>query len=264
MAQAKKTTGAVVVKKAQIAVAASVRERFDRELATVKARLSAPSGDRITVTQGKKFKLPDGRTHEGPLDAIIVDFVSFYTLYDKTYDPNGIEPPKCFSLGMEPAGLVPSPNSAEMQSESCAACWANQFGSASVGKGKACNNSRLLALLDPNGDEKTPLMLLKVSATALRGFDGYVANVIRAFGVPVRGVLTEIDFNPDVDYASLTFGNPRPLDDDLLLLADSRQEEALERLLTEPTYNPPTEAAPAPAKTRAPAKAAPRRAAARA
>jgi hypothetical protein len=262
MAQAK--SKAVTVAKARVPVLAAIQDKFAAELEDAKRRLSAPTGDRITVTQDKMFKLPDGRETAGPFNAVIVDFVASSTYYEQGYTKGVYTPPVCFAIGLEPAGLVPSDASTEKQAESCASCWANQFGSS--GKGKACSNNRMLALLDPNADEATPLMLLKVSPTALRAFDGYVASVMRQFKVPIRAVLTEIGFNENLDYASLTFGNPRPLIDDLeplLLLADSRQPEALNRLLTEPEFQPPAEnAASTPAPThrhsrgaaRAPAK----------
>lgn len=238
-----KSTAVAKTKRAQVALPADTQAKFQAEVEAMQKRLAAPSGDKIMVTQSKMFRLPDGRESPGPIQAVIVDFVSYNTYYDANYSKDTYVPPKCFALGIEPAGLEPSKAAIEPQSDTCASCWANQFGTdPNGGKGKACQNTRMLALLDHRGDESTPLMLLKVSSTALRSFDSYIGNIARSFKVPPRGVLTEISFAEELDYPSLRFGNPTKLDPELLALADSRQEEALKRLLTEPEFKEPTEA----------------------
>lgn len=254
MAQAKTKAakgGSVVatVKRAQVPMIPGAEERFKKELEETRRKLAAPSGDQIKVTQAKKFILPNGVETPGPFDAIIVDFVSANMYYESNYNPNAIVPPKCFAIGPEPTNMTPSDSSVEKQNETCTGCWANQFGTdPNGGKGKACQNTRRLAIMDPTGDESTPLMLLKVSSTAIRAFDGYVGLVEQKYKVPVRMVMTEISFAEDKDFPSIRFGNPRPLIGDfaeLGELSDSRQQEALTRLLTEPEFQP-AEAATAP------------------
>ena len=233
---------------------------FAAEVADVAKRISAPSGDRISVTQSKTFKLPNGTELE-EMEAVIIDFVAANYYYKGAYDRNNITPPECFAIGLEPSGLVPSDNSPDKQCASCAGCWANQFKSA--GNGKACQNTRLLALITPDADVDSPIYTLKVSPTALKSFDGHVAQVVRNFGMPVRGVITRISFSPDSDYATLRFNTLAPAPTDLVMLAQARLTEARERLSTEPDVSALAAAndakgAKAPAK-RAPAKVAGRR-----
>jgi len=101
------------------------------------------------------------------------------------------------------------------------------------------------------------MWLIKVSATALKGFDGYVASVARAFNRPVRGVSTLIDFNPNVDHEQLIFGSPEPISKEHLLIAHGRRGEAMKRLMPEPDVSgwEPVVAKAAP-KGKAPARAA--------
>ncbi|WP_018609536.1 hypothetical protein [Uliginosibacterium gangwonense] len=238
---------AVAVSRAKVnlpALPENLQEQMDSEIAAFQNRLSAPGGDRIKVSQEKLFELPNGDTSD-ELDCIIVDFVSFNAYYEGAYNPNNITPPKCFAIGLEPTGMIPSANSPECQAESCTACWANAWKSG-TGNGKACNNTKLLAVLPPDGDMETPLMILKVSATGLKAYDSYVASVARTFQRPPRGVLTTITFDPNVTYASLRFGNPRPCDKNQLALAFARKEEALQRLLTEPDVSAFAAETPAP------------------
>ena len=224
---AKATTA---VAKAKLNLPVDINAQLQAEMAEIQKRISAPTGNRILVTQGKTFKLPNGDELD-ELEAVIVEFVAGNFYYTEAYDRNNIVPPACFALGLEPAGLCPSDNSPDKQSDSCASCWANQWGSS--GKGKACQNTRLLAILPPDADVETPIMTLKVSPTAIKSFDAHVGSVARTVGMPVRAVVTRINFSED-DFASLRFSTLRPVDKDLLLLAQGRLEEARSILLTEP------------------------------
>ena len=205
-------------------------------------RVGAPGGDVIKVTQDKRFEFPDGTKSNGPLNLVIVDFVSANSFYEGDYDPNNITSPACFSIGTKPTMMVPSDNSPVKQSNACSSCPMNQFGSA--GKGKACKNSRVLAVLPVGATADTPLMILKVSPTALKSFDAYITSVVRSFQLPPVSVITEISFDDSVSYASLRFGNPTPNDN--LEACFNRKDEAMARLLTEPDVS--QYEAPAPVK----------------
>ena len=235
------------VQKAKINLPTDVNAAMAAEIAALQSRVSAPSGDRITVTQSKTFKLANGQEVD-EFDAVIVDFASVNLYYTDAYDRNNVSPPACFALGLEPAGLIPSDKSPDKQAGSCSSCWANQFGSA--GKGKACQNTYLLALLPLDADASTQLSILKVSPTAMRAFDGHVTATARKHQLPVRGIVTRFSFNRESDYASVRFTDVGMTDKDLLLMAHGRKEEAIKRLLTEPDVNPveETKVVKAPAK----------------
>jgi hypothetical protein len=249
MATAKKTPGtAVATKKPTSSAVVSIQEQLKAQALAQANKIAPPSGINIRITQDKKFQLPDGSTVEGPLDLVIVDFVSRNTFYEGTYDPKNITPPACFAIHPEPKQLVPSDNSPVKQADDCASCPMNQFGSA--GTGKACKNSRVLAVLPPDATEDTPLWLLTVSPTALKGFDGYVGAVARTFQMPPISVVTSVDFNPGQTYASLTFSDPRPNENVAVHFA--RQAEAKELLAVEPDVSGYGQEAAKPA--RAPAR----------
>lgn len=234
------------VAKAKINLPANISQQLASEVASITSRIGQPSGDRIKVTQSKRFRMPSGEEHAGPLRAVIVDFVSANFLYDGSFDPNDITPPKCAAIGVDIASMAPFDDATDVQCDTCAACPMNQFGSA--GRGKACQNTRLLALLPEGADAETPLMVLKVSPTALRSFDGYVASIARSFQAPPVAVVTEISLDPNVDYPSLRFGNPTPCDPGLLQQALSRRDEARQRLNTKPDFAAAAAAAAAPKK----------------
>lgn len=236
MATSKSTA---VAKKANTSVA-NIQDMLRAQAQAMAGRIAPPTGNNIKVTQDKKFLLPDGNKVDGPLELVVVDFTSRNEYYEGSYDPNNITSPLCFAINPVPKDMVPSANAPEKQCDDCASCPMNQFGSA--GKGKACKNMRVLAVLPPDADESTPMWLLKVSPTAIKGFDSFVGGVNRTFGMPPIAVTVEVDFNPAETFASLTFGNPKPNEN--LAAHYGRQEEAAELLAVEPD----TTRASAPAK----------------
>lgn len=227
---------AVVPARAKINLPANIADSLKAEVAGIQQRIGAPSGNRIKVTQKKTFRMPTGEENPGPIMAVILDFISLNRYYPGTFDPDDITPPDCFALGTEVATMAPhaSVPANTRQADSCAVCPQNQWGTAARGKGKACQNGRLIALLAPDAAEDTPIMTLGVSPTGLRSFDGYVASVARSFQMPPIAVITTIAFDPTPDYPSLRFGDPQPCPPELLQLAMARREEARAIINTPP------------------------------
>ncbi|MGA0610024.1 hypothetical protein [Caldimonas sp. KR1-144] len=233
----------------------AIHGQFGDAANEVLSRLGAPSSNRLKVTQSKTFVLPDGTEMGGPLPFVIVDFVAANAWYASQFNPNDITPPDCAAIGVDPNGLKAYDDSPDKQCDTCAACPKNQFGS--NGRGKACSNTKLLALMSPTAEPGAEFLKLRVSATALRPFETYVRQLAKTFGRPHYSVLTWIGFDPASTYATLRFGNPMPLDGDLSiegkivdgpsLLAEAvaRQDEARELLLAKPDFT--IQAAPKPA-----------------
>lgn len=220
----KKPGGAIVDMKA-------IQERLREQADAMGTRVAPAAGINIQVSQSKEFKFPDG-TNCTEFQAVIVDFVSENTFYPEAFDRKAIKPPVCFAIGMDPRKMVPSLNSPDRQSDACADCPNYQYETAKTGKGKACKEGRKLVVIAPDGNADTPLWILNVSPTALKGFDTFVSTVARSFRLPPVGVVTTIGFNDAFDYPSLVFSNPQPNDH----LGDhfGRQDEAKEILAREP------------------------------
>lgn len=266
MATAKKTTvrpgTAVAVKKASSTAVANIQDMLRKQAEANASRVEPGGGKSIRIGQDKSFTLPDGTKTREPLQLVVVDFVSRNEYYESTYNKDDIVPPNCFAIHPEPKQLVPSANSPDKQNDDCATCPMNQFGSAPSGGGKACKNTRLLAVLPPDADEDTELWTLKVSPTALKAFDNFVAGVNRAFQLPPIGVVVTVAFSDAKDYPSLEFSDPLPNDNVAVHMA--RQEEAREMLLREPDVSSYGVEKPANAKAKPAArKPLPRKAGAR-
>ena len=231
MATTKKPSTAVAVKKTGGAIV-NIQDQLKALAAANANRVAPPTGNSIRITQDKKFALPDGTRTEGPLQLVVVDFTSRNEYYEGAYDPNNIASPVCFAIHPEPKSMVASDNSPDKQCDDCASCPMNAFGSA--GKGKACKNMRVLAVLPPEADESTPLWLLKVSPTGLKAFDAYIAGLNR-LDMPPVAFTVDVGFNPAETFASLTFSDPAPNEN--VAAHIGRVEEAKELLAVEPDVN---------------------------
>lgn len=222
---------------------ATIQEQIAKEAAGVGDSLGSAGGNRLRVTQGKKFVGPDGVKVPGPINVVILDFNSQNHFFSEAYDADNPAPPDCFAIS-EPAGLggridsmVPSPNSPDKQAESCNVCPMNQFGSAPNGKGKACKNTRVLATINPDAEDpsEAPILPLSVSPMALKGFDAYAKILASKERLPVS-VITQLDFDEDVDYPVLLFSSSAMNG----LLEDHwvRRSEAQMLLVQEPDLTP--------------------------
>lgn len=227
-------------------------EQLAKEAAEIAKRIAAPSGDRIRFNANRAFITPDGLEGD-TLEVVVVDFISTNLFFDGPYDRDNPSPPGCFALGPEPAMLIPSDNSPNKQSETCSTCPNNQFGSAPNGKGKACKNTRLLALMPASaiaGDEAAPIWIMSVPPTSIKAFDSYVHGLaIKNKTIPI-GVITQLTLDPNNTFASPRFDVVRPLQGNELEVFMTRREEANQRLMIEPDvsqYVPPK-----PAGTRGP------------
>lgn len=231
--KATKTTGtAVAVKKASSTAVANIQETLRQQAEANASRIGGSGGRSIRVGQDKSFTLPDGTKTREPLELVVVDFISRNEWYDRPFSKDDMGPPACFAISPEHKGMVPSDSSPIKQADACNDCEMNVYGSSPTGAGKACGNTRLLAVLPPDGDENDELWTLKVSPTALKEFDGFVAGVNRMFTLPPVGVVVTVGFNEGKDYPSLTFSNPQPNENVAAHLG--RQTEARELLMAEP------------------------------
>lgn len=150
------TSKSTEVAKAKNNLPVDFNAQMAAEVEGFKNRLQTHGGDKIKADE-KLFTLPNGDSAE-ELSVIIVEFVSTNKYYDKPWDPKTTVPPNCFAISNEAIGMVPSDNSPDKQCDSCTACWANQWNSATAGAGKACKNERFLAVMAPD-DFDAPLMV---------------------------------------------------------------------------------------------------------
>lgn len=231
---AKKSSTTAVAARAQVQLPAEIQEEMNADIVAFQNRMSAPSGNRIAITQDRKFRGTDGEKYE-TLSGVIVDFIAKKAWYEGAFDKDNIVPPNCFALGFVPHNaLEPSENSPDKQCEECSSCAYDKFKSAVNGKGKACKDAYVLAMLPPDAEAGTPLMTLEISATGIKPFDKYVRDLARDFGKAPYCFVTNFSMDPNVDYSSVRCDNPEPASSDLIALAWSLRADAKKLLAAEP------------------------------
>ena len=123
--------------------------------------------------------------------------------YLEAYNPNAAEfkMPDCMSSD----GVRPDAGVLDPQSESCATCPQNAFGSGrdqqgNPTKGKACTDNKIMAVLIP----KYGIFQLAVKPASLKNFAAYVKK-LSANGIPITAVFTYVSFDPAESYPVLIF-----------------------------------------------------------
>jgi hypothetical protein len=181
-------------------------------------------------TAGGILKLGDEEMPGNEMVVVILDAVHENTYYPGKYDPEVLLPPKCFAFGrsekeMEPHENVLDPDDEgaadsyfELQADLCSECEFNEWGSADVGKGKACTNRRRLAVIpagrfvqkgkkkhdtemevfeEPSHYKDAEIAFLKLPPTSTKAWGKFVHDLQREHQLPPFGVLTHIWLEPD-------------------------------------------------------------------
>lgn len=253
---------------------------WDEQLA---AQADVAAAQEVSVGGGQFFSVKGGMLQfdGAPLPGnqaavVIVDSILENVYYEGNYDPDAPQAPSCFAFGrdddeMEPHESVDKTPEFERQHDTCSGCPMNVFGSAVVGRGKACRNTRRLALipagsytakgdLDMFDDEdhfrKTPIAFMKLPVTSVKGYATFVKQVSGALRRPPHGVFTRISVVPDAKTQfKVMFEVLDKIPNELMGAVMQRHEEA--GPIIEFPYTPVDEAAAAPPARGRGGKAAP-------
>ena len=165
--------------------------------------MSKADGDREKI-----MREIDGEMQPAPyIDVVILDVgpsadrkLNAKVWYAKAF-VEGDEPtsPDCSSDD----GITPRADSKNKQSDNCATCPKNVWGSGKEGKGRECGDSKRLAVA--TADNLKAPMLLTVPAGSLGGFNEYL-NWLLKKGVDVcYATVTRIGFDYDAAHPKMTF-----------------------------------------------------------
>lgn len=173
--------------------------KWDEQLAehaSAETAREVSSGGAYISTKNGEYN-HDGVELPNPLSVVVLGSVFENAYYDQGYDDDKPTSPVCFAIADEEDNLVPHDDCADKQSDACEGCWANEFGSASVGKGKACKNTRRLALAssdeitEGSGDE-TAVLMMRIAPTSIKAWKSYVNQIGKVKKRPPFGVHTSL------------------------------------------------------------------------
>lgn len=197
MATAKKTATKKAPGKAMVS--------WDEELAKQAAlasgmEASTSLGGNFISARGGVLSYKDANIPGNKMNVVVLDHMLENVYYEGRYDPENPSPPSCFAFGRDDNDMAPHELASDPQNDKCKTCPMNQWGSAEQGRGKACKNSRRLALItegDLKDIENAEVAFLKLPVTSVKNWAGYVRQVADQFKRPPLGVLTEISVVPN-------------------------------------------------------------------
>jgi hypothetical protein len=220
---------------------------FDEELAQL-ARESADQeagvgGGSFFSIQGGQLTFNGNPVPENRLLAVVVDSLNENVYYEDTFDPDNPTSPACYAFGRSDDDMRPHEDVDDPKAETCASCPMNEWGSADVGRGKACRNRRRLALLqagtiqrdgsfeievNATSMEREELCYLGLPPTSLKGWAAYVKKLSGTINRPPLAVVTEITVVPDKkSQFKVTFELAEQIDDrDAIKALMARRKEA--------------------------------------
>lgn len=166
---------------------------------------------RISI-RGGRFRIREGSTEtvlpDTTLRAVIVGASPGITksFYKGSYNPKATEEkkPDCYSND----GVRPASDATDPQSQQCANCPQNAWGSKITDAGtkmKACADQKRLAVISADDQSEEPeVYLFQVTPAALTQFRQY-GELLASKGYPAECVVTEIYFDPKEAFPKAQF-----------------------------------------------------------
>jgi hypothetical protein len=240
--------------------------KWDAEMAKMAAEYnnteaSASSSNFISFKAGQ-MTLHDSPLEGNRLDCIVLDSVIENSFFSSEYDPDNPVPPSCYAFGRDVKDMKPHSEVTKKECESlCAECWANMFGSAEKGRGKACKNIRRIAVLPISGNKlsvdviaRSEIVMSKIPITSVPAWAAHVKSIAEVLKKPPLGVVTQIGCVPDAKTQfKVTFKVMNELKDQALFGALIKRREEAAKMLISP-YPKPEEVKPAAKKKAAASK----------
>lgn len=225
--------------------------KWDEELAK-QAAIAAGMED--STATGQFFSLKGGvlSWNDAPLPnnqmaVIIVGSILENVYYEGKFDPEVPQSPVCFAFGRDEKELKPHEvvvKAKTAQCDNCHDCRWNEWGTSDVGRGKACRNTRRLAMIaaggfdsigkyqpfdDPKSAvEQGALGFMKLPVTSVKGFAAFVKQLAGVLKRPPHGVVTKVRVVPDPkSQFKVTFEPIVNVPNELLGAVMKRHEEAM-------------------------------------
>ena len=212
---------------------------WEKELAQMAENETAnekASGVPFVSLKQRKFFMNDAPLGD-TIEVVIVDDIRINEYYDSDYDEDNPSTPACFAISRgDPDDMVPHEDSPVPQCETCAECWANEFGSARVGKGKACGNKRKIAMLMSDSEDftKAGMAFMRLGLNSSLNFGGYKKNVAATLKRPVCALSTEFSYDEDSEQPIIIPTLVSRLDDPTALAAVMERREEAGLVLEQP------------------------------
>lgn len=219
-------------------------EQLAKEAAVAAGMEQNSGGGQFFSVKGGILTWNDAPVPGNQMAVIVLDHILENVFYEGDFDPDNPGGPACFAFGREEKDMAPHKivvDAGTAVSEKCLGCPNNEWGSSDKGRGKACRNTRRLALIPagafneagkfvPIDDEdhfvSTPIGYMKLPVTSVKGFAGFVKQVASALRRPPHGVIAKVKVVPDQKTQfKMTFETISKVDDSLMGAIMKRRDE---------------------------------------
>lgn len=167
------------------------------------AQSEAPKGGFLSF-KGGNMSYDEQPIPGNKLDVIVVDFILENGMFREKYNPMKTASPMCYAMGREEEDLRPHEDAEEPQHTDCATCPNNEWGSdPEGGRGKACKNSRRIAIITADcltkgidAIRKSNVVMCKIPVTSIKNFSRFVNQCTGVMGTPPFGIVAELSTAP--------------------------------------------------------------------
>lgn len=176
------------------------------------AQSEAPKGGFLSF-KGGRMSYNDEQIPGDKLQVIIVDFILENAWFPEKYNPNKTVSPACYAFGRQEGDMAPHEECEKPQGGSDGGCGIpgeegccplNEWGSdPDGGRGKACKNSRRIAVITSdvlNGGadaiRKTSPVMCKLPVTSLKNFSSHINKIVKVLNVAPFAVICELAVVP--------------------------------------------------------------------
>jgi hypothetical protein len=186
---------------------------MEKEAAIAGAMEASTTNSTFFSLRGGILSLNEAPIPDNRMAVVILDSILENVYYDKPFNPDVVTAPKCFAYGRNEMTMAPHEVITELgqeENETCTGCPQNEWGTANIGRGKACSNRRRLSVIaagkldgrsfEPYDDEHfatSPMALLKLPVTSVKPYAAFVANLVNVLKRPPFGVFTLVSVVPD-------------------------------------------------------------------
>lgn len=227
--------------------------KYEEELARFakEAQAQVPvSSSNFISTRGGRLSFQGNPVPGDKMNVVVIASVLENHYYTDRFDADNPASPKCFAFSETGDGMGPHELSEAPQCETCAKCDKNQWGSADIGRGKACKNIVRLGLITEDGLDDVPgaeLAVLKIPVTSVKEWSGYVTQIATTLKRPPFAVVTEVSIVPDSkSQFKLKFKLVGQITDGDTIGEIMERREAVAQELSRPYQPTPTQEEPAP------------------
>lgn len=171
-------------------------------------------GGAFFSTQGGILAFDGVPLPNNEMAVVVIDHILENVFYEGRFNVEKPTPPTCFALGRDDREMRPHAvvvEAGQAQNPTCHGCPMNEWGSNDTGKGKACRNTRRLAMVpagelgangftaydNPEHYAGAPVGYLKLPVTSVKAWASLVKQIAGVMHRPPHGVYLRVKVVPD-------------------------------------------------------------------